>query len=49
MKRITLEVDDQTHAELVALAKDDGRALVRYIERLLMNAATKGTIKRVKA
>lgn len=39
MKRITIEVEDDTHAKLKRLAEEDGRALVRYIQRLLRSHA----------
>jgi predicted transcriptional regulator len=42
MKRITLELDDETHAELKDQARADGRALVRFLERALQALAIKG-------
>jgi len=41
MKRITIEVDDDVHEALVAKAKADDRALVKYIARLLAKEASK--------
>lgn len=41
MKRITVEVEDETHARLVELAKADGRALIRYVGRQLAVIARK--------
>lgn len=39
MKRITIEVDDETHAKLVAKAKADDRVLVKYLARILAKEA----------
>jgi predicted HicB family RNase H-like nuclease len=41
MKRITVMVDDGVHAKLVQQAKADGRALLRFLERLLAKQADK--------
>lgn len=38
-KRITIEVDDETHAALKLLADADDRPLVKYIRRILEKAA----------
>lgn len=46
-KRLTLAVSDAVHSELVILAKEDGRALVRYLERQLQAIAIKGRKKAV--
>ena len=35
MKRITVEVEDETHARLVELAKADDRSLLKYLARQL--------------
>lgn len=40
-KRITIEVDDDVHAALVAQAKADDRALVKFIARVLAKQAEK--------
>lgn len=39
MKRITLEIEDDVHARLVAKAAADDRSLVKYLMRLLASAA----------
>lgn len=41
-KRITIEVDDDTHAMLSAQAKANDRALVKHIKRALVRQAAKG-------
>lgn len=41
MKRITVAVDDDVHADLKALAKADGRVLLEYLKRLLTSHARK--------
>lgn len=39
LKRITIEVDDETHQKLADKARADDRPLVKYIRRLLEKAA----------
>lgn len=41
-KRITIEVDDDTHAMLVKQAEASDRALVKHIRRVLDKQAAKG-------
>ena len=41
-KRITVEVDDDTHAKLEKQAKNSDRALVRHIKRVLEKQAALG-------
>lgn len=41
-KRITIEVDDDTHAKLKAQADNADRALVKHIKRTLEAQAAKG-------
>jgi predicted transcriptional regulator len=41
-KRITIEVDDDTHAKLKAQADANDRVLVKHIKRVLDKQAAKG-------
>jgi predicted transcriptional regulator len=41
-KRITIEVDDDTHAKLSLQAKANDRVLVKHIRRVLDKQAAKG-------